>query len=321
MTPLIGLIAFAVLAALAPAAAQNYPAKPIRFVIPFAPGGIADIAARVVGQKLTEAWGQQVIVENRAGGNGFIGVTTVTKAAPDGYTFLVATLGEITINPSLFKDLPYDVQRDLAPVTMLTDTPCVFAVNAASPYKTMADLIADAKARPGKIAVATPGNGSVNQVIMEWTGLGIGAKFQHIPYKGGAPAAASLAGGDLPAGVLAVSSAGPHVRSGRVRMLAITTAKRSPLNPDLPTLQESGVPEVDGTNWTALLAPKATPQAIIDKLNAEVVKILAMPDVKERLATGGATTIPSTAAELDARIKRETAAFKVIVQKANIQAE
>lgn len=262
-----------------------------------------------------------MIVENRAGGNGFIGVTTVTKAAPDGYTFLVATLGEITINPSLFKDLPYDVQRDLAPVTMLTDTPCVFAVNAASPYKTIADLIADAKARPGKIAVATPGNGSVNQVIMEWTGLGIGAKFQHIPYKGGAPAAASLAGGDLPAGVLAVSSAAPHVRSGRVRMLAITTAKRSPLNPDLPTLQESGVPEVDGTNWTALLAPKATPQAIIDKLNAEVVKILAMPDVKERLATGGATTIPSTAAELDARIKRETAAFKVIVQKANIQAE
>jgi tripartite-type tricarboxylate transporter receptor subunit TctC len=321
MTRWIGLIALAVLAALTPAAAQNYPTKPIRFVVPYAPGGIADIAARVVGQKLTEAWGQQVIVENRAGGNGFIAFTAVIKAPADGYTFLVATLGELTINPSLFKDLPYDVQRDLAPVTMLTDTPCVFAVNAGSPYKTMADLIADAKARPGKISVATPGNGTVNQVIMEWTALGIGGKFQHIPYKGGAPAAASLAGGDLPAGVLAVSSATPHVRSGRVRMLAITTAKRSALNPELPTLQESGVPEVDGTNWTALLAPKATPQAIVDKLNAEVVKILAMPDVKERLATGGATTIPSTAAELDQRIKRETAAFKVIVQKANIQPE
>jgi tripartite-type tricarboxylate transporter receptor subunit TctC len=321
MTRWIGLIAFAMFAALAPATAQNYPAKPIRIVVPYAPGGIVDIAARVVGQKLTEAWGQQVIVENRAGGNGFIAFTTVIKAPADGYTFLIATLGELTINPSLFKDLPYDVARDLAPVTMLTDTPCVFAVNAATPYKTMADLIADAKARPGKISVATPGNGTVNQVIMEWTGLGIGAKFQHIPYKGGAPAAASLAGGDLPAAVVAVSSATPHVRSGRVRMLAITTAKRSPLNPDLPTLQESGVPEVDGTNWTALLAPKATPPAIIDKLNAEVVKILAMPDVKERFAAGGATTIPSTAAELDARIKRETAAFKLIVQKANIQPE
>jgi tripartite-type tricarboxylate transporter receptor subunit TctC len=321
MTRWIGLIALAMFAALSPAAAQNYPAKPIRFVVPYAPGGIVDIAARVIGQKLTEAWGQQVIVENRAGGNGFIAFATVIKAPADGYTFLIATLGELTINPSLFKDLPYDVPRDLAPVTMLTDTPCVFAVNAATPYKSMADLIADAKARPGKIAVATPGNGTVNQVIMEWTGLGVGAKFQHIPYKGGAPAAASLAGGDLPAAVIAVSSATPHVRSGRVRMLAITTAKRSPLNPDLPTLQESGVPEVDGTNWTALLAPKATPQAIIDKLNAEVVKILAMPDVKERFAAGGATTIPSTAADLDARIKRETASFKLIVQKANIQPE
>jgi tripartite-type tricarboxylate transporter receptor subunit TctC len=317
----ISLVACTLLAALAPAGAQTWPTKPIRFVIPFAPGGVADIAARVVGQKLTEAWGQQVIVENRAGGNGFIGVSTVAKAAPDGYTFLVSTLGEITINPSLFKELPYDVERDLAPVTSLTDTPCVFAVNAATPYKTIADLLADAKARPGKISVATPGNGSVNQVIMEWTGLGTGTKFQHIPYKGGAPAAASLAGGDLPAGVLAVSSAAPHVRSGRMRMLAITTAQRSPLNPDLPTLQESGVPDVDGTNWTMLLAPKGTPQPIIDKLNAEVVKILAMPDVKERLATGGATTIPSTPAELAARIKRETAAFKTIITRANIQPE
>ncbi len=317
----LGLIACAGLLSVLPTAAQNYPTKPIRFVIPFAPGGVADIAARIIGQKLTEAWGQQVIVENRAGGNGFIGVSTVAKAAPDGYTFLVSTLGEITINPSLFKDLPYDVERDLAPVTSLTDTPCVFAVNAAGPYKTFDDLLADAKARPGKIAVATPGNGSVNQIIMEWTGLGTGTKFQHIPYKGGAPAAASLAGGDLPAGVLAVSSASPHVRSGRIRMLAITTAKRSTLNPDLPTLQESGVPEVDGTNWTALLAPKATPQPIIDKLNAEVVKILEMPDVKERLAAGGATTIPSTPAELGARIRRETAIYKTIIQKANIQAE
>jgi len=317
----IGLIVAAGVLSALPAAAQNYPAKPIRFVIPFAPGGVADIAARIVGQKLTEAWGQQVIVENRAGGNGFIGVSTVAKAAPDGYTFLVSTLGEITINPSLFKDLPYDVERDLAPVTSLTDTPCVFAVNAAGPYKTIADLLADAKARPGKIAVATPGNGSVNQIIMEWTGLGTGTRFQHIPYKGGAPAAASLAGGDLPAGVLAVSSAAPHVRSGRMRMLAITTAKRSTLNPDLPTLQESGVPDVDGTNWTALLAPKATPQPIIDRLNAEVVKILAMPDVKERLAAGGATTIPSTPAELGARIRRETATYKAIIEKANIQPE
>jgi tripartite-type tricarboxylate transporter receptor subunit TctC len=303
------------------AAAQTWPVKPVRFVIPYAPGGVADIAARVVGQKLTEAWGQQIVVENRPGGNGFIGVSTVAKAAPDGYTFLVATLGDLTINPAIFKELPYDVARDLAPVTTLTDTPCVLAVFAGAPYKTLADFIADARARPGKIAVATPGNGSVNQLIMEWMGLEAGTKFQHIPYKGGAPAAASLAGGDVPAGILAVSSVMPHVRGGRIRVLAITTARRSPLNPDWPTLQESGVAEVDGANWTALLAPKATPRPIVDKLNSEVVKILALADVKERLAVGGATTIPSSAAELDARIVRETASFKVIVQKADIHPE
>lgn len=304
-----------------PAAAQTYPTKPIRFVVPYAPGGVADIAARVVGQKLTEAWGQQVVVENRPGGNGFIGVTTVVKAAPDGYTFLVATLGDLDINPVIFKDLPYDVQRDLAPVTLLTDTPCVFAVNAATPYKTIADLVADAKARPGKIAVATPGNGSVNQLIMEWIGLGIGSKFQHIPYKGGAPSAAALAGGDVPAGVLAISSAMPHVKSGRIRVLAVSTKARSPLNPEWPTLQESGVPDVDATNWTGLLAPKATPQPILDKLHAEVTRILDLADVKERLATGGATTVPTTAAAFDARIRSETAAFRVIAQKADIQPE
>ncbi len=305
----------------APAAAQNYPTKPIRFVIPYAPGGVADIAARVVGQKLTEAWGQQIVVENRPGGNGFIGVSTVAKAAPDGYTFVVATLGDLDINPAVFKELPYDVQRDLIPVTMLTDTPCVFAVNTATPYKKIADLIADAKARPGKIAVATPGNGSINQLIMEWVGLGIGSKFLHIPYKGGAPAAASLAGGDVPAGVLAVSSVMPHIKSGRIRALAITTAKRSPLNPEWPTLQESGVPDVDGTNWTGLLAPTGTPQPILAKMHDEVVKILDMPDVKDRLAVGGATTIPTSAADFDARIRRETAAFKVIVQKTDIRPE
>ena len=321
MKRMLGLVAAGILAALAPAAAQNYPTKPIRFVIPYAPGGVADIAARVVGQKLSEVLGQQILVENRPGGNGFIGVTAVTKAAADGYTFLVATLGDLTINPVIFKDLPYDVARDLVPVTTLTDTPCVFAVYAGAPYRSMTDVIADAKARPGKIAVATPGNGSVNQLIMEWIGLEIGSKFQHIPYKGGAPAAASLAGGDLPAGVLAVSSVMPHVKSHRIRVLAITTAMRSPLNPEWPTLQESGVPEVAATNWTGLLAPKATPQTIVDRIHAEVVKILDMPDVKDQFAVGGATTIPSTGAEFDARIKRETAEFRTIAQKANIQPE
>ena len=248
-------------------------------------------------------------------------MSAVAKAAPDGYTFLVATVGEITINPSLFKEMPYDVERDLAPIDLAQRHALRVRRQAASPYKTMADVIAAAKARPGKISVATPGNGSVNQIIMRMDGLSTGTKFQHIPYKGGAPAAGVARRRRHARGVLASSSVTPHVRSGRMRMLAITTAKRSPLNPDRPTLQDSGVADVDGTNWTALYAPKATPQPIIDKLNAEVVKILAMPDVKERFAAGGATTIPSTPAEVAARIERETAAFKTIITRANIQAE
>jgi tripartite-type tricarboxylate transporter receptor subunit TctC len=303
------------------AQAQAYPTRPIRLIAPYAPGGIADIAARLIGQKLTEAWGQQVIVENRPGANGFLGVTTVARAAPDGYTLLVATAGDVTINPVLFKKVPYDVGHDLLSITMLSDTPTVLAANAEAPYKTVADVIKAAKQKPGEIAIASPGIGSINQLAFEWMGLGTGTKFLHVPYKGGAPAATSLAGGDIPLGVLAISSVNPFLQNNRIRVLAVTTAKRSSFNPQWPTLQESGVPDVDISNWTALMAPAGTPQAILDKIHAEVVRILDMPDIKERFAAGGAVVVPTTAAELDARIKHDTEAFKTIVEKANIHVE
>src|SRR5215831_18010599 len=245
----------------APAQAQNYPAKPIHILVPYAPGGITDIASRIVGAKLTEAWGQQVVVENRPGGNGFIAMTAGAKAAPDGYTLTMVTVGDVAINPAMFKDMPYDVERDLAPIAMVSDAPMVLAAHADAPFKSVADAIAAAKAQPGRISVATPGNGSVNQIVLEWMAL----------------------------------------------------------NPEWPTLQQEGVKEVDASNWTALFAPKATPQPVIDKLNAEVVKILKMPDVKERFAGGGVDTIPSSAAELDARVKQEAERFRAIVQKANIR--
>jgi tripartite-type tricarboxylate transporter receptor subunit TctC len=302
-----------------PAQAQSYPTKPIHILVPYAPGGIADIASRIVGAKLTDGWGQQVVVENKPGGNGFIAMTAAAKAAGDGYTLAMATGGDVAINPALFKDMPYDVNRDLAPIGLVSDAPLVLAVNAAAPYKSVAEVIAAAKAQPGRISVATPGNGSINQIVLEWMALNTGTKFQHIPYKGGAPAAAALAGGDIPLAILASSSVAPHVKSGRVRVLAVTMAKRSTLNPEWPTLQQEGVKEIDASNWTALFAPKATPQPIIDKLNAEVVKILNMPDVKERFAGGGVVTIPSSAAELDARVKQEAERFRAIVQKANIR--
>jgi tripartite-type tricarboxylate transporter receptor subunit TctC len=302
----------------APAQAQNYPAKPIHIFVPYAPGGIADIASRILGAKLTEAWGQQVVVENKPGGNGFIAMTAAAKAPADGYTVVMATGGDVAINPAMFKDMPYDVQRDLAPIALVSDAPLVLAAHAATPYKTVAEVIAAAKAQPGRLSVSTPGNGSINQIVLEWMALNTDTRFQHIPYKGGAPAAAALAAGDIPLGVLASSSIAPHVKSGRARVLAVTMAKRSRLNPEWPTLQEEGVKDVDASNWTALFAPKGTPQPIIDKLNAEVVKILNLPDVKERFAGGGVDTIPSSATELDARVKQDLPRFRTIVEKDNI---
>ncbi len=304
-----------------PAWAQSYPSKPIHILVPYAPGGIADIAARIVGAKLTEAWGQQVVVENKPGGNGFIAMTAAAKAAPDGYTIVMATGGDVAINPALFKEMPYDVERDLVPIAMVSDAPLVLAAHGGTPYKTVAEVIAAAKAQPGRLSVATPGNGSINQIVLEWMALNTDTKFQHIPYKGGAPAAAALAGGDIPLGVLASSSVAPHVKSGRARVLAVASATPSRLNPEWPTLQKEGVAEVDASNWTALFAPKGTPQPIIDKLNAEVVKILSLPDIKERFAGGGVDTIPSTSAQLAARVKKEADVYKTLVQKANIKAD
>ena len=307
--------------AAAPVRAQDYPTRPIRILVPYAPGGISDIAARIVGAKLSEAWGQQVVVENRPGGNGFIAVTDTARSAPDGYTLVMVTTGDVAINPALFKDAPYDVDRDLAPITAVSDAPMVLATNAASPYKSVADVITAAKAQPGVLGVATPGYGSINQLVLESIALDTGTTFLHVPYKGGAPAAQALVAGDIPLAVLASSSVAPHVQSGHVRVLAVTTAKRSPLNPDWPTLQEAGAGNVGASNWTALLAPKGTPQPIIDKLNAEVVAILNMPDVRERFAAGGVSTIPSSPGELDARIKRELAIYKVIIVKANVHVD
>jgi tripartite-type tricarboxylate transporter receptor subunit TctC len=301
-----------------PAMAESYPTKPIHILVPYAPGGIADIASRIVGAKLTDAWHQQVVVENRPGGNGFIAMTAAAKAAPDGYTLVMATVGDVAINAALFKDMPYKWE-DFAPIGTVSDAPMVWATNATTPYKSIADVIAAAKQQPGRLSVATPGNGSINQIVMEWLALNTDTKFQHIPYKGGAPASAALAGGDIPFAVLASSSVAPQVKAGRIRVLAVTGAQPSKFNPEWPTLQSQGVKEVDASNWTLLLAPKGTPRDIVDKLQAEVMKVLAMPDVKDRFAAGGVETIPSTGAEADARVKKTSEQMVQIVEKAKIK--
>jgi len=301
------------------AAAQDYPTKPIHFLVPYAPGGPADIAARLVGGKLTEAWGQQVVVENKPGGNGFIAMSAAAKAAPDGYTLVMATIGEAAIAPVLFKDAPYSIERDFAPISLVSDATIVLAVHGDSPLKSVADVITAAKAQPGRISVGSPGNGTVNQIVIEWMALNTGTQLQHIPYKGSAPAATAIAAGEIPLGMLASSSVAPHLKTGRVRVLAVASAKRSKFGPDWPTLQQAGVADVNASTWTALLAPHGTPQPILDKLNAEVVKALELPDIKERFAAGGVETIRSSAAELAARIKQDSAQFGLIVQKANIK--
>jgi tripartite-type tricarboxylate transporter receptor subunit TctC len=304
-----------------PVQAQDFPTKPIRIVVPFAPGGIVDTSARVIGQKLHERWGQQVIVENRPGGNGFIGVMAA-KGPADGYTLLVAHTGEFAVNPAVFAStIPYDLDRDFSPITLITDAPMVYVVNANAPYKTMQDLIAAAKAKPGTVGVSTPGNGSINHLVLEWSNLVTGAKFLHVPYKGGAPAITATAGGEVPAGTAALGSAMPHIKSGRVRVVAVTTAQRSDVDRSWPTLQEAGVSGVNSSIWTGLFAPKGTPQPIIDKIYNEVAQILQLPDVKARFAAGGGVPGGMKPVEFTAKLKAEATTLKEIVAKAGVKAE
>lgn len=313
-------VAAAALAIGAAAQAQEWPAKPIRIVVPYQPGGIIDAAARIVGPKLTEAWGQQIIIDNKPGGNATIGMQFVAKSPADGYTWVMATLGDFTVSPTMIKDIPYSIEKDFVATAFFTSIPTVFAVNAGTPYTSVADVIADAKKQPGKLSYATPGNGAVNHITMEAIALNTGTRFQHIPYKGGAPATTAVAAGDVPLGLLAVTAAIPFIRSEKIRVLATATAKRLETNPQWPTLAELGFLSFDGSNWVGMMGPKATPAAIVARMNAEVNKALAMPDVIERLAGTGGTPVPMSPAAFEARVKAETEAFKDVVEKAKIEA-
>ena len=301
--------------------ADGFPNKPIRIVVPFAPGGIVDTSARVIGQELSKRWGQQVVVENRPGGNGFIGVMAAVKSPADGYTLLMAHTGEFGVNPAIFPNVPYDLDRDLTPITMITDAPMVLVVNSNQPIKTMQDLLATAKAKPGAVGMSTPGTGTINHLVLEWMNLAANVKFLHVPYKGGAPAITATAGGEVPAGKAALGSAMPHIKSGRVRVLAVTTAERSFVDKSWPTLIESGVPDVRSSIWAGLFAPKGVPQPIIEKLYAEIVKILEMPEVKERFAAGGGVPGGMRPEAFGEAIRKEAASLKKVAMTANVKPE
>ncbi len=226
-------------------AQSSYPSRAIRFVVPFAAGGVVDVTARLLAQKLTERLGWSIVVDNKPGGNGFIAVSYVAKAPADGYTLLLAHTGEFSVNPALFDNVPYDLDRDFKPITLVSDTPLLLSVNAETPYKTFQDIIATAKEKPGGLAFSSPGTGSYNHLAGEWFALEAGVKLMHVPYKGGAPAMVAIAGGEVPMGVVAVPAVLPHVKSGRVRVIGLLTAEGMKDHPEWPSSQSAGEPAVN----------------------------------------------------------------------------
>jgi tripartite-type tricarboxylate transporter receptor subunit TctC len=296
------------------AAAQSYPSKPMRMVVPFAPGGGVDFAARIVGQKLNAALGQPVVADNRAGASGAIGTELVAKAAPDGYTLLLGSAGPLTILPGLSPHLPYDSIRDFAPVTLVSSMPYLLVAHPSLPVKSVSDLIALARAKPGQLNFASPGNGSTTHLANELLKMLAKVDVVHVPYKGVAPALADLLAGQVQFMSGDLSTVLPQVKAGKLRALAVTGERRSPLVPELPTIAESGVPGYAASGWFGVLAPAATPRGIITRLNAVIVKGLMNADTRERLAALGGEIVANTPAEFAAYLRDDLAKWSKLIK-------
>src|SRR5437870_327299 len=304
------------------AAAQEYPNKPVRVVVPYVAGGNADIWARTLAQKLTEALKQAFVVENKPGANGGIGSEFVAKSAPDGYTLLAVASGPIVVNPVLYAKVPYDPVRDFAPVAQCAVYQYVLVTRMDAPYKTIGDLVAAAKARPGGLAYGSTGIGGGNHLAAELFGLASGARFNHIPYKGSAPALADLLGGQLAFMFDTVITSVPHVRSGKLRAFAVSSAKRASSLPEVPTMQEAGFAGFDMSQWQGVLAPAGTPRAAVQRLNAQIVKAMRAPDVHERIAVqGGNDIVTGTPEELAALIRADLERYGRLIRDAKISAQ
>jgi len=299
---------------LANAADEAYPSKPIRLVVPFPAGGPLDVVARAIGQKLTDAWGQPVIIDNRPGAGGNIGADLVAKSAPDGYTILEGALSTHAVNVSLYGKMPYDPIRDFAPITLVAVTPNVLVLNPSVPANSVQELIAYAKAHPGKLSFGSGSNGSAGHLAGEAFKAEAGVDMVHIPYKGGAPAMQALLAGDTQLMFDNLSNSTPQLKAGKIKALAVTTAKRSALAPELPTLAEAGLPGLDIYTWWGFLAPAGTPKEIIAKWNAEVTRILVTPEMKAFFAQQGAEPAPTSPEEFSALIRREITKYAKIVK-------
>jgi len=307
--------------AVTPAAAQTYPTRPIRMIVPFAPGGNVDINARAVAPGLGQLLGQQVIVDNRAGAGGTIGTDTVAKSAPDGYTLLMASSSIMTNGPAVYPKLPYDIVRDFAPVGRVAVVPLVIIVHPSLPARNTGELIAIAKAQDGKLVFANAGVGTTNHLIAELLMIRTGARMTLIPYKGSAPALIDLVAGHVYGHVDQISSALPYIKASRIRAIAVTTAKRAMALPEVPTLAESGVPGFDASTVTGVLAPARMPRDVVQKLNIALGQVLAQAAVKERFAAVGAEVQPSSSDELAAWIRDDLAVWVNVVKQAGIKLE
>ena len=306
--------------AAASALAQSWPSKPVRVVAPFPPGGTVDITARILQPRLSEALGQPIIVENRGGAGGAVGTEAVAKSASDGYTFLL-TLSSHTINPVLSR-LSYDVERDFASVTLVASVPQLIAAHPNAPAKTLRELIVAAKARPGTLAYASPGNGTPGHIAAELLKLKAGIDIVHVPYKGGGPALADTVAGHVPFLFLTAPAGLPSVRSGKLLALAVTTVKRTPAAPEIPTVAETaGVPDYAVDSWLAVFAPAGTPDGIIARMHKELVRALQIPEVRQRLLEQGADPVGSTPEELDRIVKTELRTWADVIRKAGIKAD
>ncbi len=307
--------ALALTFACAVASAQTYPAKPIRLVVPYPPGGPLDIMARAIGQKLTEAWNQPVLVDNRAGAGGNIGADLVAKSAPDGYTLLMGAVATHAINPTLYSKIPYDPVKDFAPVALVAQVPNILVVNPAVPATTVRELIDLARAKPGYLNFGSGSTGSTGHLAGELFKAMAGVQMVHIPYKGAAPAMADLLAGQVQLMFDNLANSLPNVKAGRLRALAVTTLARSPAMPDLPTIAESGLPGFDLTTWFGLMAPAGTPPEIVARLNAEIVRALNAKDMRERLQKMGAEPLAvNTPEHFAAFIRAEAEKYAKVVK-------
>ncbi len=300
--------------------AQSFPSRPVRIIVPYAPGGGADTVARMIQPALQEALGQGVIVENRPGAGGMIGDEVVAKATPDGHTLLMGAFAH-AVNPSLHAKMAYRTPDDFAPISLLVVVPELLVAAPNFPPRNVAELVALAKAQPGKLSYASSGNGSAQHLAAELFKLRTGTDIQHIPYKGGGQAIIDIAAGHVPFYFGNMSAAWPHAKAGRVRALAVTSPKRSPAAPDVPTLAEAGVSGCEISEWNALLAPAGTPPTVIERLHRDVAKIMAEPAMRQRLADLGAEAVGSTPAELASFLKSEIAKWADVVKTANIKAD